>query len=462
VIDLIHQLPQKAHYNKETYPYIHQDDPIISDIGWDFIKMLIEHPWFRRLWVVQEAALAPQVLLHWGAHKIDWDLLLRTIVYAAALAPTIIRRWSQWLPDLHYLRFANDLDKLPQALRTYMKRCQLKTIDMMRQGRALGATEERDRIYAVLGLAKMFPQGQRKLDIIPDYSRPAHDIFLEFAERYLQLTDDIDILNCVDHDEESLESRSPSWVPHWNPCPDLVWSLRGYHHLSSMNSEVSKPVLIGNGKLKLRGVLVDRIQFASSPFNHEKSTTTQAAQIWNNLQRSKHRCAYSTSSVPLAFTWTMGGGKRLHLSTEREKELEAQYLVELQRQGAQFSDALTEDIESWDKIYRSNDFDSMVSKVSRNRRFIMSERGYFGLGPRVAQAGDICCIIFGAKCPYVLRETKNKDEYQLVGDMYLTAETLNAGWSGWLGLKRGFTLLGRKNGKDWVKWGLVEQDIILC
>ncbi|KAI9147156.1 heterokaryon incompatibility protein-domain-containing protein [Paramyrothecium foliicola] len=460
---IIEGLPHKVRYNENNYPYITANDPLLSDPGWDSIQVLLQQPWFHRQWVVQEAALAPRSMLLWGTHEIDWVSFLWTVMYIHALARPFIRRWSTWLPDVHCLRLSSDLDSLPQVLRTLMRGFKMEVIDILRQGRALGVTDPKDRIYSVLGLAEIFSADQKKVKITPDYSRPVTDIFHEFAERYLEVTKNIDILNCVQHDEESVMSQYPSWVPQWSASPSFVPTLRGRTQLLSRSKTTSEPIVLGGGKLKLRGVILDRIHLASETFiPTADELKPQAAQIWNQVKGTGSHSTYASATQHLAFTWTLGGGKRTGTSVEREKESEAQYLFELHRHGAQFDDRLKEDIQAWSQMDPDDGFATMVCKIAGDRRFVLTERGYYGLGPGMARKGDLCCIVFGARSPYILRETTTKGQYRLVGDIYITSETSNAGWSGWLGNKKGFTLFGRSNGKEWADWDLEEQDIILC
>ena len=49
-----------------------------------------------------------------------------------------------------------------------------------------------------------------------------------------------------------------------------------------------------------------------------------------------------------------------------------------------------------------------------SRRFFTTEKGYMGIGPPVAQNGDIICVLFGGEVPYVLRPVGN-GRYTMVG-----------------------------------------------
>ena len=51
------------------------------------------------------------------------------------------------------------------------------------------------------------------------------------------------------------------------------------------------------------------------------------------------------------------------------------------------------------------------------RKFFCTSRGFFGLGPRVLRKDDLCCILFGARVPFILRKVKK--HYLLVGECYV-------------------------------------------
>lgn len=53
----------------------------------------------------------------------------------------------------------------------------------------------------------------------------------------------------------------------------------------------------------------------------------------------------------------------------------------------------------------------------KGRKFFCTKEGYFGLGPQSLMEGDLCCVLFGAKVPFVLREVEGS--YVLVGKCYI-------------------------------------------
>lgn len=53
------------------------------------------------------------------------------------------------------------------------------------------------------------------------------------------------------------------------------------------------------------------------------------------------------------------------------------------------------------------------------RSFILTEKGRFGLGPVSAEAGDVCCVLYGSRVSFVLREWDGTGRYKMKGEVYI-------------------------------------------
>jgi hypothetical protein len=94
-----------------------------------------------------------------------------------------------------------------------------------------------------------------------------------------------------------------------------------------------------------------------------------------------------------------------------------------------------------------------------NRRFILTKRGYMGLGPLIAHEGDICGIIFGCKTPCLLRKAPQDPNYKYLGATAL----MGKGHVDLEGDGVAFVdVLGSEQSEDWADWDVEEQDIYLC
>ena len=64
-------------------------------------------------------------------------------------------------------------------------------------------------------------------------------------------------------------------------------------------------------------------------------------------------------------------------------------------------------------------YDNLMDEFKARRGFI-GELGFMGVGPLDMETGDLVCVIFGGKFPFVLRETSSAEggEYRLIGEAY--------------------------------------------
>ncbi|SCO92442.1 uncharacterized protein FRV6_16570 [Fusarium oxysporum] len=59
-------------------------------------------------------------------------------------------------------------------------------------------------------------------------------------------------------------------------------------------------------------------------------------------------------------------------------------------------------------------------RVVTGRSFILTEKGFMGLGPVDVKMGDVVCVVRGCKMPVILRPVAEKENvYRLVGDCYV-------------------------------------------
>lgn len=67
---------------------------------------------------------------------------------------------------------------------------------------------------------------------------------------------------------------------------------------------------------------------------------------------------------------------------------------------------------------------------TRYRRFAVTHKGYFVLGPDLLQEGDVVVVLRGGKVPFLLRRANNNPEggWVLVGECYVHGLMDGEGW----------------------------------
>jgi hypothetical protein len=171
-------------------------------------------------------------------------------------------------------------------------------ISLLTHSRNCGASDERDHLYAFLGLAK------DALGVNVDYS-PQNDVvavFTEFARRMMQRTDRLDIISFVD-DRNDGQLGLPSWVPDWS-CdrqrlrdPYLGGSAGSMEPRFLLPQQGANVKFLDDGRtMETSGIYIDLVSTTRNRFppsiilggKYERgfSNSTKGYQIWSTTNVS--------------------------------------------------------------------------------------------------------------------------------------------------------------------------------
>lgn len=78
-------------------------------------------------------------------------------------------------------------------------------------------------------------------------------------------------------------------------------------------------------------------------------------------------------------------------------------------------------------VYAQNDAKSYIARVTNARNFMVTERGYFGQVPAVAEKGDIVARLFGStslppRYIYLLGSTGQLLDYKFIGSGWICGD----------------------------------------
>jgi len=65
----------------------------------------------------------------------------------------------------------------------------------------------------------------------------------------------------------------------------------------------------------------------------------------------------------------------------------------------------------------NGDFQKVAEMVCHVRKFFITEKGYFGVGPASMKENDLVCVLYGRRVPFLLRPKNNF--HHLVGKCYV-------------------------------------------
>jgi hypothetical protein len=425
------------HRSITEMPRLSQDDPLLDDSRWKSLATLTRRPWFYRAWVLQEAGLAKDPRVLYGDVEFKYRDLMKLTDWINTCAPQLEVRagvllytthmvWRDWSPDW-------------QKTATYPD---WAFLDLLTQARWLECRDIRDHIYAFLGhpLAQL-DDGNGTI-VTPDYSKAPLEVYLELAAQFLK-TSGWRLLSSVEHDDRSVGEDFPSWIP-------FCWEVDEVNQVicrlgrptdcdfnASASVERVSPTVIENNYLALRGTIVDVVgtsyRFSDSDFvdpatlktrQSEPSQRSTMRDIWSSIHEPGAACVYASENLSTAFSLTLLAGSFYTNWTEPFiRELLADFAAywALWPQSSPPEPEMPTSMPHVDagKKGDAESFLSMMQIFCTGRTFLITEKGFYGLGPCIVKPGDLCCVLFGANVPHILRKVSGAERYKLVGEAYI-------------------------------------------
>jgi hypothetical protein len=396
----------------DVFPRLEEyaNHPLLTDEHWHSVRTLLEHQWFERGWVVREAGLARQAVILWGDSEISWPRLMWTTTWSLGRLFAL-----PGCPEGHLYRRLSVhtdcyIDQHISTLRVFFSQARYAPNTLLTysaRGRAFHFTERRDNIYAFLDLAAKPTEG---FHILPNYAKPILESFKDFAIDYLAATGDQTMLSYVVHDTRSLQSALPSWVPRWDflerrddPGFWFIFTSRSQQAVDS-----ACPVVLDGKILKIRHAPLGAISFASETLYESTTTPELTSQLWQGVQValriSNTHVSQRLNEFVRIFTWG---------PLDEGGYLEKNYVRGL------LKFFITKDSDEEVSLSSFNEVQTWIAIVSNARRFIVTESGHFGLGPAMAQNGDVVARLYGSKslpkdCVFLLRPTNTPLYYKFI------------------------------------------------
>lgn len=184
-------------------------------------KILIQRPWFSRAWIVQEAALARRLQVQCGKKVIDWESLHANLRLMNGMVDGYGDQVTFNNSSYQRLEFVDFTSRMVKGRGMANPSAQIKETPSNRSftwqqfhsavvnGRLYGATDERDHIYALLGLID-----KSDGETLPvDYSLSYATVFRKFVRHTIQQTGSLSALGQLD---SWSSTKLESWVPDYS------------------------------------------------------------------------------------------------------------------------------------------------------------------------------------------------------------------------------------------------------
>ena len=437
-----------------------------DEAHWQSLENLLGHPWFGRVWIIQEIALANQVSLRYGNMDLSWD---NFILAMSVLSRSELKRFPEFLRAHDHATF--EPVKVPgienslilENLRLWHgRRDLLPLLDTLILSLRFECEQKVDNIFGLMGIIAESDRDHWR-NIGYDTSQPGR-VFTEVASGFFTqfaLQDQFRVLRFAGIGQpRNLEL--PSWVPDWSAgLRACTFEHRGWAHdaqtlpvferlmivslqsLSGAHSVSTAPYL------QTRGILVDTIKIlvdvSTIATVYEKSFPFREA-LSQARRHVKSPYKYTNEDIEEAFWRTIiadtspfgrpapevyvKGWKELltaydnkrddammstGMSNVQAERAEASYrnLMALSSEELMFTHLLSTDLSKSiprhggnvsSVLDRSFDITHLrVPRISTGRQFAATEKGYMGLVPVLSEVGDVVVLLQGAKTPHLLR-----------------------------------------------------------
>jgi len=380
------------------------------------INQLLCRPWWRRVWIIQEATCDSATYIKCGNDQIEFIAVVATVNFITQHTLERALRKDFNSPDITPFHRVIALDKL-KLNRSRSEYC-MNFLSLLEDSRMCDASDPRDKVFALSGLAT---DAQREAGN-PDYSISVDVAYSGFTNTLIISEQNLNILGhcqAAVRDPKSWSSFKllpstllpkqplPSWTPDWTMnleatpfmkyeipndiCSNKVYKTSGDYPPSVQLSECLRTLFV-------RGCTFDVISKLGEDFTRLFRPLT--ARLWHSWAEQELGSTYITKETTHeAF---------LHTLTADIRPKNGRCV-----RGSTALWPIPKTSEKEDSFVSN----SMIKQAFNSRGFFISAQGYMGVARFDVIKGDQICILHGGQTPFILRQ---EGQYHLFkGECYL-------------------------------------------
>ncbi|KAI0198683.1 heterokaryon incompatibility protein-domain-containing protein [Astrocystis sublimbata] len=410
---------------------------VYKEESWRELGRLYFDPWLYRVWIIQEIAMAQDVLVLLNGEPWPWDILIQAATVALTQAQAL---------KFQTIFDPESLLRLETIRAAFISEGPAPILQALALGRRSLATLGVDKVYGLLGLSA---EGFRV-----DYEEKTESVYLRLARAVVALGGTMTLLNQVDDHIFRVHHSLPSWVPDWQAHPGvrpLLETSAAAEWNASNDSAVYAGLSAGDGQLHVHGFVLDALDRIGNLFFEDAPLSGSFRGGCGAGSQSKTRADYRLGQVFGRVTQWRALAMRHGTMFATEEARYNAYVATLtagnvlpqgdsqHQQGV----AETRGYELWCKVWTLTsqinfDLDRIVSaygtfsademtqaagfmrlhiQAAWMRRLYTTHQGMIGLCPSSARRGDLLVIIHGGKTPYIIRKRKD-GHFRFVGECY--------------------------------------------
>lgn len=405
-------------------------------------------PWFRRVWVLQEAFSQTKISVRLGTRTLPWG----SVILAALWQAQLTYKHTQVPPSHDTSQGDRSRQYFPELwlslMHTRMPRG-LTMIELTSRAREFEATDPRDKVFSLLGLANdLGPLETRPLGLVPDYTKSTTEVYANFARAIILKTGKLDVLSLVNTFQGQTTSQNvASWIPHLNAPVPTIRGL-GFPTKYDASSSTNVRLELTGGKqervfvLTLAGYCIDRVSFLTDnvmSFSRNFKVYTgenkdAVVDLWRAYMKPpvdseipeikyllQHLELITATGVALPTEFPVQPLGRVVPTRDAPSTLKdfAAYWARLDPDFIDFQATARAELQVLAKLGDADQFGVLAGKACHERKFFITANGRAGLCPRATQVGDEVVILYGGSVPYVLRKATTDGEWRFIGECYV-------------------------------------------
>jgi hypothetical protein len=427
--DLNADCRKQSHCPKQSLSAMARDYHMWAQWWWSPSEIR-RRSWWSRIWCVQELSTAREAIFRCGNEEIDF----KSLWAATTFIQIVYRRFLSGVDGLNANAsgFHNSLWMLGAFDLIPTNPIALRRITINNPGHSLldllitchtwdepsefNATDPRDRVYALLGMAT--DDAARK--IVPDYTASCEDAYITTA-RVLLEHGYWEVLSM--RRTRNVCRNLPTWVPDWSANNWSPWSRKGVRFDAShvKGTLVSHCKVVAASQSDLFRVISPRVAFVDTVQeagrtrvwgcnNPEwKATSRHLETIQDYISRSLKYSAWQKEDAE----WRLPViDAQLNLSTSRTERASDPTYMQMYKKWVEEGEPKEEPGDILEACRRQ------MMNIPFSRPFL-STTGYVGLCSEDVEPGDEIVIVIGADVPYAVRPRDDGESYTLVGECHV-------------------------------------------
>lgn len=461
-----------CHTEKRPSDPIHDRLPDRDDPGWTDVNWLLGHSWFTRSWIVQEAAVCPNMTIVCGGPEMSWDCFMGYLLKCGRSyrleesreAGLGRERDDNGDSFLTYSRPARALHRLRKK---YLDGSRFELLELLDMFSYTRSSRPRDKLFslqnlAANGLGEVSLSTHNSDDALfrPDYDSRQEVVVYRYAKGFVKMGNGLDLLYRAGRNKGSVFC---SWVPDFldeHRCETTLstWDVIGKEDNFCAGKRSSPSVVLASsgstqGILVVRGNVVDEVDGCSDAglslggyrmLRRMRQLTSHfvgdypGASSKEGLAKPPGRswadeltlkCLIGNAGGPRAMpriaTWYEVEEEEKTTATPTTSTMwqpgDLEEIVDLDMGQSAQAFERKKTLEAKQRIMKFwNTSAAFIDRIP-DAFFATTKNGYAGIVPGATQPGDRVFLPYGAKVPFIIRPLAGQPSahHELVGECYI-------------------------------------------